>query len=352
METTIMIYGAYGYTGALITEQAISKGLNPILAGRNEEQTKAIAEKHQLSYRAFGLDSTNVLLHELAEVDVLINAAGPYSKTAKPLVNACLATQTHYLDVTGELEVFEWIATKNEEAKKAGITLLPGCGFDVVPTDCLAAMLKDKMPDATHLSLAFKGVGTFSRGTALTMLENIDKGGVIRENGKIKSVPAAYKTRKVYLKHKERLTVSIPWGDVSTAYYSTGIPNIIVYMATNTNMLRGMKFTRYGGWLLQIPFVQNFLENKVKATVKGPDANARKTQKSYLWGEVSNEKDQTQTLYLETPEGYQLTAITTVLILQKVMAGKAPTGFMTPSKAFGKDLILEVEGSKVSENGK
>ncbi len=352
MEKKIMIYGAYGYTGALITEQALSQGLKPILAGRNETETKAIAKKHQLDYRAFSLDDENILLHEFSEIDILINAAGPYSKTARPLVNACISTQTHYLDVTGELEVFEWIATKDDEAKKSGITLLPGCGFDVVPSDCLAAMLKDKMPNATHLSLAFKGVGTFSRGTALTMLENIDKGGVIRENGKIKPVPAAYKTRKIHLKNKDRLTVSIPWGDVSTAYYSTGIPNIIVYMATNANMLKGMKFTRYGGWLLKLPFVQKFLENKVKSRVKGPDANARKTQKSYLWGEVSNEQNQKQALYLETPEGYQLTAITTVLILQKVIAGKAPTGFMTPSKAFGKDLILEVDGSKASEKGK
>jgi len=348
MEKSLMIYGAYGYTGALIAELAVAKGLKPIIAGRDEAKTKVIADKYQLPFQVFDLDDSTNLEKILSKVEILMNAAGPYSKTAKPMVNACLATKTHYLDVTGELAVFEWIATKDQEAKEKGITLLPGCGFDVVPSDCLAAMLKDEMPNATHLSLAFKGVGSFSRGTALTMLENINKGGTIRENGLLKSVPAAYKTREVFLKGKKRLAVSIPWGDVSTAYHSTGIPNIIVYMATNPSMLRGMKFTRYGGWLLSLPFIQSMLEKKVRTSVKGPDTQMRKTEKSFLWGEVRNNQGDRKELSLETPEGYQLTALTSVWIIQALLEGEIKSGFLTPSKAFGKDMILQIEGTKLT----
>lgn len=348
MEKQLMIYGAYGYTGALITEQAIAKGLQPILAGRDGVKTKTIAEKYQLPYHVFDLENSTELEKILNDVDILMNAAGPYSKTAKPMVNACLATKTHYLDVTGEIAVFEWIAAKDKEAKEKGITLLPGCGFDVVPSDCLAAMLKDEMPDATHLSLAFKGVGSFSRGTALTMLENIHKGGIIRENGKLKAVPAAYKTNEVFLKGKKRQVVSIPWGDVSTAFYSTDIPNIIVYMATNPSMLRGMKFTRYGGWLLSLPFINKMLEKKVRTSVQGPNTRERQTEKSYLWGKVSNENGEQKELYLETPEGYQLTALTSVWIMQALIEGNVKPGFLTPSKAFGKEMILQIANTKVT----
>lgn len=344
-----MIYGAYGYTGKLITELAVKKGLHPILAGRDETKTHSLAEKYQLSWKSFTLENQPKLLSILQDIDILMNVAGPYSKTATHLVNACIAAKTHYLDVTGEIEVFEWIASKNEAAQKAGITLLPGCGFDVVPSDCLAAILKTKMPDATHLSLAFKGVSSFSRGTALTMLENVHKGGKIRENGIIKEVSSAHKTREVFLKNKNRLAVSIPWGDVSTAFYSTGIPNIIVYMATNAQMIKGMKMTRYFGWFVGMPFIQNILASRIKATIDGPSETNRKNEKSYLWGEVKNRVGNRLELYLETPEGYQLTALTAVKIIQKLAKEPISTGFLTPSKAFGEEFILEIPNTQLKE---
>ncbi len=193
--TTILIYGSYGYTGNLITQCATDQGLKPILAGRNEEKLKAQAEKFHLPYLAFELSEAEKLKSALQKVKVVIHVAGPYSQTAETMLNACLETKTHYIDITGEIEVFEWMANQNERIKKAGIVAISGAGFDVVPSDCLASHLKSKMPDATHLQLAFKGVGKLSRGTALTMIENIDRGGMVRENGKLKSVPAGYKTK-------------------------------------------------------------------------------------------------------------------------------------------------------------
>ena len=349
MVKKVMIYGAYGYTGKLITEHVVENGLKPIIAGRNEEKTSTLAKKYQLDFKVFSLDDPSILVEALEDIYILLNAAGPYSKTAEPLVNASIASKTHYLDITGEIEVFEWIAAKNEQAKKAGIILLPGCGFDVVPTDCLAAMLKTKMPEATNLNLAFMSGGASSRGTTLTMLENLHKGGKVRENGKLTNVPLAYDTRYIMLNRKKTLAVTIPWGDVSTAYFSTGIPNIKVFMAVDKKMLMAIKLMNYLKWLFGSPIIQKYLARQIKAKMTGPDPNLSKNRKSYLWGEIKSNTKETLELFLETPEGYQLTAKTSVLIIKKILEENIQSGFLTPSKAFGEKFILEIPGTSLNE---
>lgn len=345
MQHTFLIYGAYGYTGELIARLAVQQEHRPILAGRNEAKLARLANDLQLPHEAVDLKNRPALDALLRKVKLVLHCAGPFSQTARPMVEACLRNHVHYLDITGEIDVFEWIATRDDEAKRAGIVLLPGSGFDVVPSDCLAAHLKRLLPDARWLEMAFEGGQQVSRGTALTMVEGIAKGGMIRKLGKIKPVPAAFLTRKVrFNDDQERLVASIPWGDVSTAYYSTGIPNITVYMATTSAMLMGMKLTRYLGWLLKVKWIQNLLKKQVRKNVTGPDIHHRSTSRSRLWGEVRNPQGKIVTAYLETPEGYHLTAATALLSAQKILAGSVAPGFKTPSLAFGPDFILEIEG--------
>jgi len=343
-----MIYGAYGYTGKLIVEEALAKGHKPILAGRDEEKTKALAESTGLKYVAFDLAETDKLNKVTADVDLVLHCAGPFSATAKPMMKACIRNQAHYLDITGEIEVFELAAYLGNQAKEAGIVLMSGVGFDVVPSDCLAAYLKKQLPDATHLELAFMGESTTSRGTALTMVQGVAKGGGIRKDGKIIPVPHAYKTRKLNLDGKEKTFVSIPWGDVSTAYYSTGIPNIMVYTGAHPKQIKQMKLMQKLRWLMKRKFVKNYLENKIRKTVTGPSEEMRENSKSYLWGEVRDGNGKTASAKLTTLEGYKLTAITSVMIVDRILNGNVYAGFKTPSMAFGADFILEVEGTERS----
>ncbi|WP_020531575.1 saccharopine dehydrogenase family protein [Flexithrix dorotheae] len=338
-----LIYGAYGYTGELISRLAKEKGYKPTLAGRNPEKTKKLAEALNLPFEVFSLNETQLLEKVLSRHDLVLHIAGPYSHTAEIMVNACLKTKTHYLDVTGELEVFEWIATQDKKAKEAGIVLLPGTGFDVVPSDCLARYLYEKLPDANSLELAWQGVGKFSRGTALTMAENLHKGGSIRENGAIKLVPPAYQVKEIFINGKNRLGATIPWGDVSTAFYSTGIPNIKVFMIAPKNLIKNMKRMRYLRWFFGIGFVKKQMQAKIRNKVTGPDEQMRKTSRSYFWGQVENAHGQKVAARLETPEGYTLTAITALKSAEKLMESKLAPGFYTPSKAFGKDFILKVD---------
>jgi short subunit dehydrogenase-like uncharacterized protein len=346
MEKTFLIYGANGYTGELVAREAVKRGLKPILGGRSRARVEPLAKELGLIFRTFSLEDKKSLEYTLKEVEFVLHCAGPFSLTSKPMVEACLRLSKHYLDITGEIAVFEATARRDENAKQANIMIMPGVGFDVVPSDCLALYLKNLLPSATHLTLAFCGMGKISHGTQATMTMNVGRGGAIRRDGKIVNVTAAYKTREIDFGEFTKTGVTIPWGDVSTAYYSTGIPNIEVYTVLPEANLRMLKMSRYVGWLLATKPVQSYLQKQISAG--GPDETQRAKGKTFLWGEVKDEQGNCVEARLQAPEGYTLTALTAVDIAEKVLAGNYKTGFQTPAGAYGSDLILEIEG--VSRN--
>ena len=345
MTGSFLLYGSNGYTGRLIAQRATERGLRPVLAGRNAEAVGAQAVELSLPHRAFALDDRQALEDALAEVPLVLHCAGPFAHTSRPVADACLRTGTHYLDITGEIPVFEALAARGREAAAAGVMLLPGVGFDVVPSDCLAAHLKRRLPSANHLVLAFEGLGGgISRGTATTMVENLGRGGAVRRDGTIQPVPAAWMTRRVDFGHGPVSVTTIPWGDVSTAYYSTGIPNIEVYTRTGRWGNRALVASRHLGWLLGSAPVQRLLKGAIQRGQPGPSDEERARGESRLWGEVADEQGRRAAARLRTPEGYTLTALTAVAAVEKVLEGQAPTGFQTPSLAFGPDFILGVGG--------
>lgn len=345
----LLIYGATGYTAGLILDLCRQHGWQPTIAGRNREKTAEIAGTYDLPFEAFALGESEKLRSVLARFDVVLNCAGPFFRTYAPMVEACLATKTHYLDITGEIGVFEGCKAFDRPAQTAEIMVMPGTGFDVVPSDCLAAYLSVQLPEATDLELAFIGLGGgLSRGTATTAVENLGSGGAIRENGRIKSVPNAYDSKHIEFKPGRRqLVATIPWGDVSTAHHSTGIPNIRVYTAVNQRLLGLMKAGNWLGWLLRRNWVKRAIINRIRAGAPGPDREARETGKSLFWGRAFNrDTGRSVEARLQTPEGYKLTAMTAFGIAQKVLAGDFKSGYQTPSSAYGADLILEFDGTE------
>jgi short subunit dehydrogenase-like uncharacterized protein len=339
---TFLIYGANGYTGELIARFAAERGMKPILAGRNQAKIEELARKFDFDFRVFDLSDAEKLDAALRDVEFVLHCAGPFSLTSEPMVEACLRNKKHYLDITGEIAVFEAMAARDVQAKKAGIMIMPGVGFDVVPSDCLAKHLKNRLPSATHLTLAFYGLGKISHGTQATMTLNVGKGGAIRKNGEITSVPAAYKTREIDFGEFKKTGVTIPWGDVSTAFYSTGIPNIEVYTVVPEPQLNLLKLSRYVGWLLATAPVQSFLQKQIPAG--GPSDEERAAGKTFLWGEARDDAGNKVEARQTGMEGYTLTALTALKIAEKILAGDFCAGFQTPAKCYGADLILEIEG--------
>jgi short subunit dehydrogenase-like uncharacterized protein len=341
---TFLIYGSYGYTGRLIAEHAIQQGLRPILAGRNEKKLRAQAESLGLECRAFSLENTAALTSALGEVDAVLHCAGPFVLTYRRMAEACIAGGKLYVDISGEIEGFEALHAMDEKAKQAGVMLLPGAGFDVVPSDCLIKYLSNKLPTATHARLYIRSVrGGVSRGTAQSGIENMHRQGRIRRAGKIIRVPPAWQVKQMEFGRGPVKLVSIGWGDVSTAYHSTGIPNIETYMAFPPVMINFLYATRVIGPLLYLHPVKESLKWLVRTFLpSGPSRERNENGFSLMIAEVSDES-KTLRARLRTPEGYRLTALTSVEIMKRILTVPKP-GFHTPSSAFGPEFILEFPG--------
>ncbi len=335
----LLIYGANGYTGQLIVDECVRRGIRPVLAGRRAESLAPLAAQHGLDVRVAQLDDAAALAAALTGVRVVLHCAGPFFRTSAAMVQACLTHGVHYLDITGEIVVFEACRRRHDDARAAGIIVMPGVGFDVVPTDCLAARLAERMPDAQLLELAFAGGGGFSRGTLKTMVLGSPQGGAIRRDGRITKVPAGWRSQSINFRDRPRNAVTIPWGDVSTAFWSTKIPNIHTYLALPASAGRSMQLMRLLSPLLGVPFIRRFVERQIDQRVSGPSAQLRATARMHVWGRVTHADGRTITGTAEVPEGYRLTAIAAVECAQRVLDTPPPAGYHTPSSAFGAGFL-------------
>lgn len=352
MKSNFLIYGSYGYTGNLIAKLACQQGLHPILGGRNKDKLAEQAKALNLEYRVFDLTNAEQTKNAIHDVTAVIHCAGPFIDTYKSMVMACLATQTHYLDITGEVTVIEHLARMDAKAKTAGILLLPGAGFDVVPTDCLAQHLKSKLPDASELILAIYSRNasktsktSVSRGTARTAVRGLAYDTFIRDGGKLVPAPANTRKRLFTFEHnREKICAAFTWGDLASAWWSTRIPHIETYMATSSKLLLLSSLIRPFKFVFKLPVVKRFIENRINQLPEGPSAETRENSHVEIAGQVKNHQGKEVKALLHTPEGYQFTALASLLLISKVLEGNAPIGFQTPSTAFGKDLVLAIPG--------
>ena len=344
VKSDFMIYASYGYTGDLIARLAVERGLRPILAGRNAAKLYSQAEELKLEACNFPLEDRAALEAGLGLVKAVINCAGPFVDTAQPMVDACLRTGTHYLDITGEFQVFEALAKLDLRAKECGISLLPGVGFDVAPSDCLAGHLKARLPSATYLALGILSLGRFSQGTAITTVRNLGQASMIRRGGELTPLPPGSKNRMIDFGRGPIQTTAVTWGDISTAFYSTNIPNIEVYRPVPSTVRGLFWMLRYLRTILISPAIQKALISAIRRGPPGPTTTEREAGLSILWGEAADNKGNRVTARLQTPEGYTLTSQTALEATLRVVTGQVTAGFHTPSTAFGADFISEFEG--------
>jgi saccharopine dehydrogenase (NAD+, L-lysine-forming) len=345
-----MIYGAYGYTGRLVAALATERGELPVLAGRDERRLRELGELFELEHRAFDLSRPAAVRQGLQGIDAVAHCAGPFSATSAPMVDACLATGTHYLDITGEVDVFEAVLARGDEARDAGLTLLPGSGFDVVPSDCLAAMLARALPEASRLELAIKMAGGVSPGTAKTALESLGSAARARVGGVIAPVPVDRRKRQVTFADGKATVFAITWGDVSTAYHSTGIDDIVVYAALPAVVGAITGVAQMAGPAARSGLVQGILK-RVVGRLPGPSAKVRSEGAGQLWGQVSDRNGHRIQGTITTLDGYDLTADAVVRIAPLLAAGKVEAGAHTPSQAFGPDFVRELDGAVVHDIG-
>jgi short subunit dehydrogenase-like uncharacterized protein len=342
---SFLLYGATGYTGGLIARAAVARGLRPILAARDAKKLAPLANELALETRSFPIDEPISISEQLANLRLVLHCAGPFSATGAPMLQACLKAKVDYLDISGEISMFEYAHARHLEAQAAGVVVCPGVGFDVVPTDCLAATLKAALPDATELALGFDSSSALSPGTAKTTIENLPLGGCVRRDGQLVEVPHLVRTRRIDFGVGEKLAGTIPWGDVATAYYSTGIPNIEVYLPVPQSAVR---LAKLGGALryATAPPPMQWLLKLLAGRTKGPDAAARARHKTHVWGEAKNAAGVTKTARVTTASVYALTVSAALAVVERLLSERPAGGYRTPSQLMGADFVERLPGSE------
>ncbi|KXN70133.1 Saccharopine dehydrogenase [Conidiobolus coronatus NRRL 28638] len=340
-----MIYGANGYTGELIAREAVKRGLKPVLAGRNKQKNLELALELKLEAKVFDLADTDFAAQQIKGNSLVMHCAGPFSATSKPMIEACLKAQAHYLDITGEITVFEQTHSFHQQAINAGVVLCSGVGFDVIPTDCVAAALKAALPDATHLALGFDSETNLSPGTAKTNIEGMANGGKVRQDGKIITVPLAHQVRQIDFGNGEKSAMTIPWGDVSTAFYTTGIPNIEVFIPASSAIVVGAKFMNCLRPLMKLTSVQNLIKNYLGKTVQGPEEDVRDQLPTFVWGEARNAKGEMKTARVRTANTYSLTITGSLAVIDYLMNHQPEGGAYTPANLISAELVSQLPES-------
>jgi short subunit dehydrogenase-like uncharacterized protein len=343
MSRPFLLYGSTGFNGDLIARQAVGRGLRPVLAGRNRAKVEAQAAELGLDCRVFDLSDSSPLEQAVADVGAVLHCAGPFAQTAPPMLAACLKTGRHYLDITGELPVFEALAARDGEARAAGTTLLPGMGVEIAATDCLAVHLKRRLPAATHLALAWAmtGPSSLSRGSLATMAEHSGYARRIRREGRLELQPGVGRSRRIDLGSGPVRAIPFPWPDAFTAFLSTGIPNIECYWAPQPRWDLFVRSARRLRPLLGPAVLRGLMRRFFETLWSGPDPETRSQSTTLVWGEVTDDQGRSAVSRLIGPEGYTWTALTAIGAVERVLAGQAPPGFQTPAKAFGPDFVLE-----------
>ncbi len=336
-----MIYGANGHSGDQAARVALSRGERPILAGRNQKVLAALGKELNLPVRVFDLDNTEDVVQHLSDVRAVLCCAGPFVYTTKAMLAACEKANTHYIDITGELDVFEWVHTQSERWQAANIVALPGAGFDVVPSDCLAGLLKQALPDASRLRLAFKGEVKPGPGTAKVLFNLMVDGPRVRRDGEIIPMPVDELVQHFsFEEDKDSAAVAICWGDVATAYRSTQIKNIecFIGMASEKAAKSMSKLPR--NRFLSRPGVKRFVEKQIDRFVKGPNEKQRKGARMFLVGEVSN-GSQEHRMRLVLKDGANFTTESAVECTLRILNGEVKSGAWTPASAFGSNFVSQ-----------
>ena len=343
MKTGCLIYGANGYTGRLIAQRAVDCRLSPILAGRDAHGVRRMAGSLKCAARVFSLSDHATIVRNVRDVRAVLNCAGPFAATAEPMMEACLETGTHYLDITGEIDVIEAAASRGPRADNAGVVLLPAVGFDVVPGDCLAGLLSRKRPAARLLELAIDVRGGVSPGTAATVWTQARHGGRIRRGGRVERVPHAWRMIDVPFPHRRSVALSVPWGDVAAAFHSTGIPNIVVYAAVSPSVSRLIPLGRGLAHLTRVPTISHLGQWFLQRCINGPDEHRLLESHSYIWGRVTDQAGASAAATLTLPNAYALTSLTAVDSLAHVLRADGVSGFLTPAMLLQPEFILSYD---------
>jgi short subunit dehydrogenase-like uncharacterized protein len=310
-----MLYGASGYTGALIARHAHERGHRPLLAARSAAGITALAERLGLPHRVLTLDDPAALTAALDGVDLVLNAAGPFLHTAAPLAEACLAAGAHYLDIGNELQVFRTLYDLDQRAQRAGVAVIPGAGFGVVATNCLARYLSAAVGGAQYLDVAARAATARpGPGIAASVRANLPYGGWTRRAGRLHPHPLGSGITTITLPDGPCHVMPFPTGDLEAAFRATGAPDITAYSPVPAD-----------------------------PAAAGPRAPTE-AYRSFGWARATGPDGGTAEAVLQTGESYAFTAAASIRAVEETLI-RSPRGALSPAMAFGADFTLTIPGT-------
>jgi short subunit dehydrogenase-like uncharacterized protein len=315
-----------------------------VLAGRNKDALSEIGARLNLPTRVVGLDDHTRLSHALRDISCVVHMAGPFAATSEPMLNACLTTRTNYVDVTGEIEVFEGMWSREEEIRRAGITAVPGAGFDVVPSDCLAAYVASRFERPASLIIALRSLQSASQGTLRTAIRQVSKPVLCRRAGTIVPLDDRSLRWVDFGSGEEEPCVPVSWGDVATAFHSTGAGNITVYLRRTALLRAADVLGSMIGPLLRSQVGQRALAALVRRFPEGPGLAERTGHRSTIWAEATDGSGRSSRACVLTPDAYDFAANSALEISTRISSLPAALGVVTPSQAFGADFVLSLPG--------
>ena len=320
----LMIYGATGYTGRMVAEHATKSGTPVVLGGRSTGPLAELASKLDVEYRVFALDDSALIDFSLTDVAVIINAAGPFMRTAKPLMEASIRNGAHYIDTAAELDSYRLAEQLDAEAKAAGVMLMPGGGGSVAMLGSLAGHAVARVQDPRRIRIALHVAGGMSRGSAISATENMTTETLARVDGELVTVANSIQKLDFGQGAVDSFQVTLP--DLITIWRATGVPHIETFVhVTGGGFPQGDLSTLPDG-----PTEQERLENRYQAVVEVTDADGTVVRS-----------------ILDTVNGYSFTAIAVAEAGRRVLAGEARPGFQTPADLFGNGFAETMADTKI-----
>jgi short subunit dehydrogenase-like uncharacterized protein len=331
-QTSIHLLGIGGFTGNLI-HKTIAQSL-------------ALRMSTSHISRALPLDAQlDGLRRSIEPGDVVLNCLGPFRQTYSDVLALCMDSHAHYLDICAEWRVLEALHTADRSAREAEIMMLPAIGFDVLASDCLAAHVAKRLPNANRLQIGISGLELVSRGSARTIADLIGEPVRSRRDGVI---VAGSRLREASFDFGNGPTkaLGVSWGDISTAYYTTGIRNIEVYFEATPASTYLAFANRTFGWLMGNPAIERTARQLSSGLRPGPTAAERAARRVTTVARASDARGRTAESRLITNEAYTFTAQAACAVMQRIAGGCFEPGFQTPGKLLGPDFVLQIEGSE------
>jgi short subunit dehydrogenase-like uncharacterized protein len=216
--------------------------------------------------------------------------------------------------------VFRALYDLDERARQAGITIMPGAGFGVIATNCLARYVSDAVGGAAVLEVATRAaVAQQGPGVAATRQQNMPYGGWIRQAGHLQPCPLGSGIITITLPDGPCLIMPLPTGDLEAAFQATGAADITAYGAVPGDPASGPK-------------------------ASDPPADQHPAYQSFGWARATGPDGATTQAWLQTGESYAFTGTASIRAVEETLARSQPGAF-SPAAAFGADFVLTIPGT-------